>query len=320
MQKRTTPRIDSASKSWGPSNPLRLGRTGRLFCVLLGIVIPSVSLWAAPPAAPPQAAAASEGSVEDYQLGPGDVVEIAVWQQPDLTRVVTVSQDGKIFFPPLMELSVIGMTSADLDRTITEGLKREYLKDPEVFISIREYNSHEVLVLGRVPRPGLFKLRGNTTLLGLLSQAGGITVDEVGDRLVVLRSPSQGQQTEEEGQIVIDLKKLLVDGDLKQNIPIRAGDRIFVPGKEKASVYVLGQVKNPGDFPYTDGLKVFEAIMAAGGPSEDASLSKVRIIRAGEPKGNELRANLSAFTKKGKTEENIPLAAGDFVIVPTGLF
>jgi len=255
---------------------------------------------------------------EEYRLGPGDVIEVAVWQQPDLSRFCTITDEGKIFLPPLMEIPVAGMTTRELGAHITAALGKQYLKDPRVFVSIKEYHSHEVLLLGHVPRPGLFKLKGRTKLLSLLSDAGGVSMDQVGGQIVIVRAQPEEKSKEKAEHIVVDLKALLVEGDLRHNIEIKAGDRIFIPGRAQNAIYILGEVQNPGNYPFQVGLKVFEAIMMAGGPTQDASTSRVRILR-GEDQET-IRVNLSHFIKRGKMDENIPLEPGDFIIVPTGIF
>jgi len=310
-------------KSWVPSDAKQMVRvfkatfflaTGGAFVLCLGGTL----LWAQPGAPGSHSKAPEVNQETEYRLGAGDVVEIAVWQQPDLSRICTVTEKGKIFFPPLMEISVAELTTKELDDYLTTALRKEYLKDPEVFVSIQEYNSHEVLLLGHVPRPGLFKLKGRTKLLSLLSEAGGVSMDQVGGQIVIVRTDLEKEGKDKAEHIVVDLRALLVDGDLRQNIEIQAGDRIFIPGRSQNAIYVLGEVKNPGNYPYEVGLKVFEAIMTAGGPTEDASTSRVRILR-GEDQ-DQIRVNLSLFIKKGKMDENIPLEPGDFIIVPAGIF
>lgn len=216
---------------------------------------------------------------EEYVIGEGDLLKIAVYDHPDLTAEVRVSGDGHISLPLIGEVVVNGLTGPEIEKKIATLLKDGYIRDPHVSIFIMEYKSKKVTVLGELKKPGLVELRGNSTLLEVISNAGGITPN-ASDTLYIQRKIIKGGSDKKEDVIVVDLKKLLEEGDVTANVPVKDGDSIYVP--RASFVYVTGEVKHPGVYKVTKDLTVLKAITLAGGFTQKAWQGKVKIVRKSE--------------------------------------
>jgi polysaccharide export outer membrane protein len=189
-------------------------------------------------------------------------------------------------FPLLGPVDSEGRTTAELKTKLTELLDRDYIFNPKVAVSIREYRSQKVRLLGSVGKPGIYFLEGPTRLFDLLSKAEGVSRD-LGEirrgqsvRIVRPRPGEAGGSTPVE-TIVVDLHDLLVAGREEANVAIRSGDVIYVAQSE--SIHVVGEVRRPGTFPYEAGMTVLKATSLAGGATKKGTLrgAIVRRIRNG---------------------------------------
>lgn len=227
---------------------------------------------------------------QEYVIGEGDLLKVTVYDNPDLATEARVSGDGKISFPLIGEVAVNEKNVADAEKAIASMLEAGYIVKPQVHIFIAEYKSKKVTVLGEVAKPGIVVLRGASTLMEVLSDAGGITLN-AGDTIVIQRKlislatisaseKNDKEKAKEDMSVVVDTKRLFEDGDVTANVPVQAGDSIYVP--KAAFVYVNGEVKNPGAYKITKGLSVLKAITIAGGFTIKASESRTRIIRKTE--------------------------------------
>lgn len=168
----------------------------------------------------------------DYRIGPEDVLIISVWQNPELSRTVSVRPDGKISLPLVNDVQAAGLTPLELREALIKAL-RDYMPSPEVSVGLSEMNSFKVTVMGEVKRPDRYRLRGPATVLDLLAQAGGFQEWANRDRIVVLRprasrSPG-GKAGEEFERIPFDYKKVTSPGGEASNIAVRPDDIIVVP-------------------------------------------------------------------------------------------
>lgn len=220
---------------------------------------------------------AAHGYAEEYKIGEGDLLRITVYDHPDLSSDTRVSGEGKISFPLIGEVDVTGLTSAQVEKKLARALDPDYIVKPQVAVFIVEYKSKKVTVLGEFIKPGLVELRGNSTLLEVISGAGGITPN-AGDMLYIQRKIFRGgSATNEDITVTVELKRLLEEGDIKANVPVQDGDSIYVP--KAAFVYVSGEVKTPGAYKITKGLTVLKAITIAGGFTPKAWQGRTKIIR-----------------------------------------
>lgn len=122
-----------------------------------------------------------------YKIGPLDVLDISVFQVPELTRSVQVADNGTVNLPLVGIVPTTGRTPQDLERDLTQRLGARYLQSPQVSVFVREYNSQRVTVEGAVKSPGIYPLRGKTSLLQFIAQAGGPNTDTASDTVLVFR-------------------------------------------------------------------------------------------------------------------------------------
>lgn len=208
---------------------------------------------------------------QDYIVGERDVLRITVYDNPDLSTVARVSGEGTIPFPLLGEVNVAGLTIPQISKKIGGLLAEGYLVNPQVIIFIEEFRSKKTTIMGEIGRQGLYELPGKTTLLELLSTAGGLTKD-AGDKAVIKRKGQDGEQV-----INVDLKRLIEKGDTSIDIVLQDGDSIYIT---KASFfYLTGEVKKPDVYRFEEGTTLLKAITMAGGFTDKAAEKKVKIKR-----------------------------------------
>ena len=214
---------------------------------------------------------------EEYVVGDGDLLKITVYDNPDLTTEARVGGDGKITFPLIGDIEVRGLSVIETQKKIALLLGDGFIKNPQVSVFISEYKSKKVTALGEFAKPGLIELRGNATLMEVISNAGGLTPN-AGETLIIRRRIlTPGSKPNEDVSITVDLEKLLEMGNLSANVMVLDGDSIYVP--RAAFVYVTGEVRNPGAYKITKGLTVLRAITLAGGFTQKAWKGRTTIIR-----------------------------------------
>ena len=131
--------------------------------------------------------ATADPATAAYKIGPMDVVEVSVFQVPELSKTVQVAANGTINLPLASEVQAAGKTPRDIERDLTKRLARDYLQQPQVNVYIKEYNSQRVTVDGAVKKPGVYPLRGSTTLLQVIATADGFT-DTADSSVAIFRS------------------------------------------------------------------------------------------------------------------------------------
>ena len=259
--------------------------------------------------------AGREYFIREYIIGPRDLLEIKVFELPEFDHTVRVSEDGSITLPLLGNVQVGGLTKEKVEQKIADLLDR-YVKKAQVSVFIKEYQSSRVAIIGAVEKPGMYELVGRQSLLQMISQAGGFK-ENAANEIYVLREGQDGNTA----SISIDLEDLLLNGDQRLNIPLQPNDVINIPVDKLITIYVFGQVRNPGALQVKMSKKItlLQAIAQAGGLSENASKRGV-IVKRKDKAGKEtnLRVNLNDIIK-GKRKD-IPLREGDVVIVKESIF
>ena len=267
---------------------------------------------------------------DSYVIGRDDVLDVNVWQSPDLTKSVTVQSDGSIDYPLLGSIPVAGISPTDLAKILQEKLAQGYVKEPKVSISVKEYNSKKIMVFGEVSKPGLYKLQGEIPLLELLFMVGG--ANQSAKRMTIIRPPASAPATyippssgtsapppsgknPNNSSIEIDLISLLSKGDLSQNVMIRPGDTIYVSSGTGLRYYVLGQVVNPGPYEWVQDITVLEAIKQAGGVKEKGAPNRIKVRKIYNGRKEDIKVNVLEIMK-GKKKDDIVVKAGDTIIVP----
>lgn len=242
---------------------------------------------------------------QDYIIGEGDVLKITVYDHDDLTTVTRVSGEGTIIFPLIGKIEVKGLTLIQIAEKISKLLADGYIINPQVNIFIQEFRSKKAFIMGEINKPGLYVLPGQTTFLALLSEAGGLTKD-AGDKAIIKRKTNP--DSSDENIITVDLKMLIEKGDTSLDIPIMDSDSVYIT---KAGVfYVTGEVKKPDAYKFEEDTTVIKAITMAGGFTDKASKSRVKIIRKSEGKEKVIE----------KASMNEPVLPDDVIVVPESFF
>ncbi len=272
---------------------------------------------------------------QEYHVDAGDVLQLKIDQllQLDREEVVAAEVDrlGQIYLPLLNHVAVAGLTCEQIRNELALRLGKDYIREPKVDVSIKEYGSKKVMVMGMVRQPGAVALEtDNATLLDVITKAGGITAG-AGVDVEILRGAydpakekdlpggSAGGQSAAFGPAtkreLVPVARLLAEDGGTVNPIIYPGDIVNVPLDGDGYIYLSGEVKQPGAKPFRRTLNLLQAMSCAGGPTRNAAEKKCKIIRR-TADGSEqvLVVNLEDI-KKGK-EQNIVLAQNDTIVVP----
>ena len=182
---------------------------------------PAQAKAATPPASKqPQS---STTSVEQYRIGPEDLVAVTVWKNDAMSRVVPVRPDGMISLPLLDDIKASGLTAMELRDVIAKRLV-EYMPAPEVSVIVNDVRSFKVSVMGEVARPARYELKSVTTVLDVLAQAGGFNQFANRSKIVILRPNGKGMT-----RIPFNYNKVISSGGEDENFYLQAGDIVLVP-------------------------------------------------------------------------------------------
>ncbi len=239
---------------------------------------------------------------DDYVVGPGDVLRITVFDHENLGTVDRITENGFVTMPLLGPVKVGSLTIPVISQKIVSLLADGYLVKPLVKVFVEEFRSKKTVVLGHVNTPGLLELSGPTTLLQVLSKAGGLK-DSSGDTATVKRDNNGKKDI-----IIVDLVSLFEGGDVANNINILDGDTVFV--SKGGMCYVTGEVDQPGAYPCKDDPTVLKLIALSGGFNGKADKSSVTIVRVVKGKKTVIEdVNL-----------HHPLKPNDVIVVPEGFW
>ncbi len=241
---------------------------------------------------------------QEYKVGEGDILEINVYENKDLSTAVRVSSTGTIRVPLLGEITVNDLTVSQVAARIERFYSNGYLVDPQVDVFISEHRSKKAIILGQIKNPGQYELRGKVSFLEFISKAGGLT-PEAGSIATIKHSPGKGNKNE---LITINLEELIKKGDTHLNIPIQDNDSIYISKAE--TYYVSGEVNKPDSYKYEPELTVIKAVTMAGGFSKIAAKNKVKIIRT-------INGRETIFTHIKMDE---PILPDDIIVVPESFF
>ncbi|MEW6417107.1 MAG: polysaccharide biosynthesis/export family protein [Nitrospirota bacterium] len=251
--------------------------------------------------------------MEDYQIGPEDVIEIEAYNVEELKKTVRVNSNGEIALPLVGIIKAEGMTTPELEKVITERLER-YVEETVVTVFVKEYRSHRISVLGAVKNPQLYAVTGQRHLIDMLMMAGGLN-EEAGNKCYVIRPAMQNSPESRAGTIVIDLNELLINGNFALNIPVFAGDVINVP--RGGTVFVEGAVKKPGVFNMHGKTTLVQAIAMAQGLDSGAQLNDIRIFRDNDKGERDVIAADYEAIMRGENPD-ILIVENDIIVVPKG--
>ncbi|MCZ6670713.1 MAG: polysaccharide biosynthesis/export family protein [Acidobacteria bacterium] len=257
-------------------------------------------------------AGAFPGSMaERYRVGPGDRLAISVFGQEDLEQLVEVKADGSITFPLIGEVQVKNMSIEDVRDELKKRLAKDFIIDPQISVDVDQYRSQEVSVVGEVQRQGRYFLKGATTLIEILAEAGGLS-SEAGSEILVSRKTGTGNPGNERRQISIGREQLYSRMGPEENIVLADGDIINVVPKK--IFYIRGAVSRPGPYSLEEGTTLLKAISMAGGVGDFANRKEVEILRDVQGKKERIVVNLRAIEKRKR--EDLIILPDDIINVP----
>jgi polysaccharide export outer membrane protein len=252
-----------------------------------------------------QAAPAAAADPALYIVGPNDVLNITVFNQPQMSGKFVVESDGTLAFPLVGRVAVGGLSIRAVEDEVRRRLSAGYLTDPRVTVAVEQYRSQQIFVMGEVKQPGPLQFTGAMTLIEALARVGS-TTDRAGAEAMIVRPSNpgaaaptpQGANAPNSETIHVNLLNLQA-GTLSENVALRAGDTIFVP--RVATVFVSGQVKSAGEYPLRPRMTVRQAVALAGGVTERGSNRRIQIVR--EVKGTDITidVNLETAVQPGDT-------------------
>jgi len=282
-----------------------MSKTVRASALVFVLFLSLQALFSQTTAADPAPAMTDDDTT--MRLGPGDVVEFSVYGVPELATKTRVGPGGVLSLPLLNEVPVAGLTASQAERQIEQMLvKGDYLKTPHVTISVTEFNSQGISVMGEVEHPGIYPLLGKRRLFDVISQAGGMT--QKAGRVVTLThrsTPDQG--------ITVELSDD-PSRSIASNVAVLPGDTIVV--SRAGIVYVVGEVQKPGGFMMENSgsLTVLQAIALAQGATKLARLDKAKLIRKGTSGPQEISIDLKGILTAKKPDQQ--LMAEDIIFLP----
>jgi len=243
----------------------------------------------------------------NYTLDTGDVISVVVLRHEQFSGEYTVPPDGNVVFPGVGNLQVRGQTLQGLAEMLRERLSQR-LRNPEVFVSLKQARPQLVFVEGQLNRPGAYPIQPGWRVADAIAAAEGLKI--LPERTVA--TLIRGDQT-----MPIDLPAILYRGDQRTNYLLQPGDLLSVQRKPTIRVAILGEVKRPGNYDLDADSRVMHAIAQAEGVTEFAALKRAFIDR----QGTIIPFDLYRASVQGDTTEsnNPPLQDGDVIVVPQNL-
>lgn len=254
-------------------------------------------------------------STGEYRLGPKDLLEIKVFEIPELNLERRVSDNGTLVLPLLGEFSVSGMTASEVHDKLETMLTAKYVNRANVSIVIKEFANKPLSIVGAVERPGSLPVSGRYSLLQAISAAGGLSAT-AGKRIYVLRKAENGLTD----SLEINTDDLFRGSSQMWNIPVFPSDVVNVPARSTVKVYCMGAVNKPGDLEFysDDRISLLSVIAKAGGLTDRASKEIHIKHRNAEGKDVEMKADYRRIVS-GKVPDPT-LQPDDVVVVQESFF
>lgn len=250
-----------------------------------------------------------------YRIGPKDLLEIRVFEVPELNIERRVSEEGTVNLPLIGDVPVQGLTDSELAERLKALLEARYVQRASVAVQVREFRSRPITMMGAVRQPGNLAFSGRWTLMEALGAAGGLT-ERHGGTIFVMRRAENGLTD----QIAIEVDDLMLRALPEANIPIFSGDVINIPGRVEVTVHCLGQVARPGalTFTSTQRISLLTAIAQAGGVTNRASRT-VQIQRR-ERSGQDVILEVDYRRILSGRDPDPELRDGDVIVVRESFF
>ncbi len=286
------------------------------------VLLALIAMLQAPPAAtdpkptPPPATAATDPTQDgEYEVGAGDVLEINVFGNDDLSRVPTVQTNGSVSLPLLGEVQVSGLTIAEVKRKVTNLLAKDYLINPQVEVKVKEYQSQYISVVGEVNSPGRKPIRGRMRLLDALLESGGFKTSSSGE---VMITRTDGSFEDGKRAVTVRISSAATIQD-QINLEMRLKNGDIVSALPKAFVTVDGEVNKPGRYAIEADLTVTGAVSLAGGRTRFGS-NDVKVRRTDPATGKAKIIEVDLKDVQNGKKPDVPLLPNDVVTVSRRVF
>jgi len=272
-----------------------------------------IALWLAIAAVAPSSTQAQQSAANGtsrpdsaLRLASGDLVEVSVYNVPDLATKARIGSNGDAYLPLIDYVHLAGLTAEEAQTLIQKRLSDGgFVKDPHVSLFVDHYSSAGASILGEVTKPGVYPVTGQERLFDLISAAGGLT-EKAGRSISIVHRGLEDQPQS------VPLSRNLSD-HAEGNIPVYPGDTVIV--RKADVVYVVGDVGRPSGFLMDNGqLTVLQAIALAGGTTRTAKMSGARIIRKGPAGMSETPVPLKQILEAKAPD--VPMQADDILFVP----
>jgi len=236
----------------------------------------------------------------DYQIGPGDLLRINVFDHQELAIEARVSQSGNITYPLIGVVQVGGKSTHQVESLIAQKLSAgSFIRNPQVSVDIGDFQSQKVGVVGQVNKPGQYALTGDQTVLEVLTMAGGLVTEFAADDGTLIHKDGSTQP--------LDLRRLL-DGDPAMNVQMKNGDTLSVP--RAAQFYIYGEVQKPGAYRLGRNMTVSQGISTGGGLTKNGTERRA-IVKRRDASGKE---------KEYSIKPTDMLQANDVLLIKHSLF
>lgn len=260
----------------------------------------------------------------EYRIGPGDVLEVSFWQDPDLNSQVRVGEDGNIALDIIGQIEAAGKTTAELQRDIVRLISRLNKNISQAVVRVTEYNYNYVFVTGQAKNPGKLTFEVIPDLWTIINEAGGVAESADLSRVTIIRGGEDAGQVE-----IVNVRRAIATGSLHKLPGVRREDTIEIPrtlqglpsgdlvqsADKKDYVYVIGAVSTPGPIKFEENIDLLEIVALAGGPLADADLKKVQVVTKDGHYATTLKVNLQKYAESGKPSRYI-VRKEDTVILP----
>jgi polysaccharide biosynthesis/export protein len=241
-------------------------------------------------------------------IGAGDLLQVSVFEAKELDKTVRVSSRGFVSLPLVGEVKISGLTAIEVEEKIEDLYKSRFIKDPHVSIFVEEQISQRITLVGQFKKPGTYDYLSNQRLLDVIALGGGLS--ERAGQIVQVRRTRYVQG--EPNTFIVDLDRLIKEGNVELNIRLNGGDVLFIP--EAGVFFVDGAVRRPGSYPIKHKTVVQEGLVEAGGFDSSAKKDKIKLVRVTE---NGERKIIDLDLNETSSNE-MPLKDRDILIVGEG--
>lgn len=261
--------------------------------------------------APPEVMQAFEAGLnKEYLLGPGDIVEIVAPVYPEIAGEQTLSPEGVMTVYPVGGVQVGGLNRNEAEVRLKAALTK-YYTPLSLTLRIKSFENNQVTVLGKVANPGAVKFRSRPNLLEALAKAGAFSPTGLERRISrcdIIRGKDQ--------ILRVSIDELLKGASGGRNIDLANNDIIYIPENDDNNIYVMGEVTKPGAYEIRTSMSLLNAVMQAGGPTENAATGEILLVRDRNKEAEPLKVSLDRMVDSADYSGNVLLARNDIIFVP----